>query len=165
MNIFKVKGKLNIGDLIISFLITLGGAFAISKFTEDSMIKYASFNKPWFSPPAIVFPIVWTILYTLMAIAAYRIYQYRKNGDKTYGALAFYVIQLILNFAWSIIFFKLNLYGLAFIELVILLVFIVITTVKFFKVDKIAGLLMIPYILWVSFAGVLNFFIWMLNEM
>lgn len=165
MNIFKVNGKFNLGDLIISLLITLGGGYVIGKFAQESIQVYGTLNKPWFSPPDIVFPIVWTILYILMAIAAYRIFLRHKQGGKTKSALWFYIIQLVLNFAWSIIFFYLKLYGLAFIELIILLIFIVITTIKFFKFDKIAGILMIPYIIWVSFAGVLNFFIWMLNEM
>lgn len=165
MNIFKVNGKFNLGDLIISLLITLGGGYVIGKFTQESAQVYNTLNKPWFSPPAIAFPIVWTILYILMAIAAYRIFLRHKQGGKTKSALWFYIIQLVLNFAWSIIFFHFELYGLAFIELIILLIFIVITTIKFFKFDKIAGILMIPYIIWVSFAGVLNFFVWMLNEM
>lgn len=165
MNIFKVNGKFNLGDLIISLLITLGGGYVIGKFIKESVQVYGTLNKPWFSPPAIVFPIVWTILYILMAIAAYRIFLRHKQGKKTKSALWFYIIQLVLNFAWSIIFFNFKLYGLAFIELIILLIFIVITTIKFLKFDKIAGILMIPYIIWVSFAGVLNFFVWLLNEM
>lgn len=165
MNIFKVNGKFNLGDLIISLLITLGGGFIIGKFIEESTKIYSSINKPWFSPPAIVFPIVWTIIYILIGIAAYRIFLRFKQGEKTKSALWFYIIQLLFNFAWSIVFFYFKLYGLAFIELLILLIFIIITTIKFFRFDKIAGILMIPYIVWVSFAGVLNFFIWMLNEM
>ncbi|MGG5462614.1 TspO/MBR family protein [Clostridium sp. B9] len=165
MNIFKVNGKFNLGDLIISILITLGGGFVISKFISGSTEVYESLNKPWFSPPAWVFSIVWTILYILMGIAAYRIYQRYKEGEKAKGTLLIYGLQLILNFAWSFIFFYFKLYGLAFIELIILLILIIITTIKFFRFDKISGLLMIPYIAWVSFVGVLNFFIWMLNEM
>lgn len=165
MNIFKVNGNFNLGDIIISLLLTLGGGFVVGRFIENSEQIYSTLNKPWFSPPALVFPIVWTILYILMGIAAYRIYLRHKQGEKTKAALWFYIVQLLLNFAWSIVFFYFKLYGLAFIELIILLIFIVITTIKFFKFDKIAGILMIPYIIWVSFAGVLNFFIWMLNEM
>lgn len=165
MNIFKVNGKFNLGDLIISLLITLGGSFVVGKFISGSTEMYEGLNRPWFSPPSWVFSVVWTILYILMGIAAYRIYLRYKEGEKTKGALIFYGIQLLLNFAWSIIFFVFRLYGLAFIELIILLIFIIITTIKFFKFDKVAGWLMVPYIIWVSFAGVLNFFIWMLNEM
>lgn len=165
MNIFKVNDKFNLGDLIISILITLGGGFIIGKFISGNTEIYETLNKPWFSPPSWVFGVVWTILYILMGLSAYRVYQKYKQGEKAKGALLFYGLQLILNFAWSFIFFYFKLYGLAFIELIILLIFIIITTIKFFRIDKISGLLMIPYIIWVSFAGLLNFFIWMLNEM
>lgn len=165
MNILKVNKEFNLGDLIISLLITLGGGFVVGLLIKNSVGIYQNLNKPWFSPRGEVFPIVWTILYVFMAVAAYRIFLRHKQGEKTKGALYIYLFQLILNFAWSIIFFYFRLYGLAFIELFILLVLIIICTFKFFNFDKIAGLLMIPYILWVSFAGVLNFFVWMLNEM
>ncbi|MGL5243603.1 MAG: TspO/MBR family protein [Sarcina sp.] len=165
MNIFKVNDKFNLGDLIISFLITLGGAFIVGQFIKTSPLQYGELNKPVFAPPTIVFPIVWTILYTLMALAVYRIYLKSKMNINTNRALTFYCIQLILNFLWSFIFFKFKLYGLAFIELVILFLFIIITIVKFIKVDKISAILMVPYGIWVAFAGVLNFFIWILNEM
>lgn len=165
MNIFKVNSKFNLGDLIISLLISLGGSLAVGKLISGSAKMYENLNRPWFSPPSWVFSVVWTVLYILMGVASYRIYLRYKGGDKVKGALLLYGLQLILNFAWSIIFFVFKLYGLAFIELIILLIFIIITTIKFFKFDKIAGWLMVPYIVWVSFAGVLNLFIWMLNEM
>lgn len=165
MNIFKVNGKCNLGDLIISLLISLGGSLAVGKLISSSAKMYENLNRPWFSPPSWVFSVVWTVLYILMGVAAYRIYLRYKGGDKAKGALLLYGLQLILNFAWSIIFFVFKLYGLAFIELIILLILIIITTIKFLNFDKIAGWLMVPYIVWVSFAGVLNLFIWMLNEM
>lgn len=165
MNIFKVNSKFNLGDLIISLLISLGGSLVVGKLISGNAKMYENLNRPWFSPPSWVFPVVWTVLYILMGIAAYRIYLRYKSGEKAKGALLLYGLQLILNFAWSIIFFWFKLYGLAFIELIILLIIIIITTIKFFKFDKIAGWLMVPYIVWVSFAGVLNLFIWMLNEM
>lgn len=164
-NIFKVKGKANIGDLIISILIAEAIGFIAGAFTMGDMNTYMELEKPIFSPPGFVFPIVWGILYALMGIAAYRIWRLKKEGVYIGSALVFYVIQLILNFLWPFIFFKFNLYGLAFIEIIILLIFIIITTVKFFRLDKLAGILMLPYVLWVSFAAVLNYFIWMLNEM
>lgn len=165
MNIFKVDDKFNLGDLIISILITLGGAMAISQFARNSSAIYESLDKPWFSPPAIVFPIVWTILYLFMSIAFYRVYLKSKSGVATHSALTFYIVQLILNFLWFIVFFRFRLYGLAFIELCILFIFIIITIIKFFKVDKLSGILMIPYAVWVAFAGILNLFIWISNEM
>lgn len=162
--LFKIKGDFNLGDLIISIVIHLGGGWLVGIIVGNSKELYETLEKPIFSPPSIVFPIVWSILYVMMTIAAYRIYELKKK-ENVKGALGFYVIQLVLNFLWSIIFFKFRLYGLAFIELIILLIFILISIWKFIRVDKIAGYLLIPYALWCTFAGVLNFFIWMLNEM
>ncbi|MBL4935711.1 tryptophan-rich sensory protein [Clostridium sp. YIM B02515] len=127
--------------------------------------NYESFIKPSFAPPEWVFGIVWTILYLLMAIAAYRIWLKGKKEANVRKALTLYGIQLLLNFLWTIIFFRFRLIGLAFFELMLLLIFTLLTTFEFFRIDKIAGILMIPYILWVSFAGVLNFTFWMLNNM
>ncbi|MGL5615435.1 MAG: TspO/MBR family protein [Sarcina sp.] len=163
-NIFKVEGEFNLGDLIISLIIHLGGCFLIGMFMGNAKGVYDSLKQPFFSPPAYVFGIVWPILYILMAIAAYRIYEVKKKKN-TKGALGIYIIQLIFNFAWSIIFFNFKLYGLATIELFILLILIIVTIWKFFNVDKISAYLLIPYGLWSSFALVLSYFIWMLNEM
>ncbi|WP_160673437.1 TspO/MBR family protein [Clostridium sp. C8-1-8] len=165
MNIFKVNGKFNFGDLLISILVALGGGIVIGFITSASEKQYLNLAKPIFSPPSWLFPIVWTILYLLMAIAAYRVYELKQQGININNALLFYSIQLILNFLWPLIFFKLRLYGLAFIELVILFIFIIITFIKFIKVDKISSILLVPYMLWVAYAGALNFFIWMMNEM
>ena len=163
--IFKVNNKFNLVALIKNILLPLGGGLLIGFLTRNSMVVYNSLKKPIFTPPSFVFPIVWTILYILMGIAAYRVYMNNKAGKDDKGAYFYYLIQLSINFLWSIIFFNLRLYGISFIIIIILLVLIILTIIKFFKVDKIAGVLMIPYILWVSFAAVLTFFIWMLNEM
>ncbi|GFP75113.1 TspO/MBR family protein [Clostridium fungisolvens] len=165
MSFLKVNNKFNIGDLIISILISLGGGVMIGFFTNDADKQYVNLNKPIFSPPSWVFPLVWAVLYILIGIAAYRIYELRKQGKNTKNALVYYYIQLILNFLWPIIFFKLKLYGVAFIELVVLIIFIFITIIKFFKVDKVAGFLMLPYILWCLYASILNLFVWIMNEM
>lgn len=164
-NVFKVKGKYDVGALIISLIITEGIGFVVGMFISNSTDIYSKLIKPSFAPPGYVFPIVWTIMYALMAIAAYRIYLYGKSGGNIKSALFSYTIQFILNFLWSFIFFKFNLYGLAFLELCLLCLAIVITTVKFYRIDKVSAYLMIPYIIWVAFAGVLNFFVWKLNEM
>lgn len=161
----KENKKVDIGALIISLLISVGGGFIAGIFNKNSMMMYTNLQKPVFSPPAILFPIVWTILYILMGIAAYRVYMVIKETNTSKAPLVLYGVQLLLNFLWPFLFFKFRLYGLAFIELVILFIFIILTTVSFFKRDKVAGILMIPYALWVAFAGVLNFFVWMLNEM
>lgn len=164
-NIFKVNGKGSFRDLLKNILLPLLGGFFISYLTKGSMTAYNSLKKPVFTPPDIVFPIAWTILYLFMGIAAYRIYMNNKQGKKDNNAYFYYLIQLALNFLWSIVFFNLRLYGVSFILIIVLLVLIIITTVKFFKIDKIAGILMVPYILWVSYASLLTYFIWMYNEM
>ena len=165
MNIFKVNRKFNLGDLIISLLITAGGGFIVGLFIKLYVPIYKTLNKLFFFPAGYVFPIVWTILYILMAIAFYRILQISKLGKKTYSSLTLFYIQLIFNFLWSFIFFNFRLYGIAFIEAVILLILVFITTKKFFKVDKIAGWLMVPYVFWLTYASVLSYFVWVLNEM
>lgn len=163
--VFKVNNKFNFLALIKNILLPVGGGLLIWILTRNSMSVYNSLKKPVFTPPSIVFPIVWTILYIFMGIAAYRIYMNNKSGKDDKGAYFYYLIQLAINFLWSIIFFNFRLYGISFILIIVLLILIILTTIKFFKVDKTAGALMIPYILWVSFASVLTFFIWMLNEM
>lgn len=162
--VFKVNGKKSISALIISIIIAEGiGLF--SGFLGMSNSKtYMEFNKPSFSPPGWVFPIVWTILFLLMAIAAYRIWIMGKQGENVEKAVKLYTLQLILNFLWTIIFFRFKLYGAAFFELLLLLIIVIMTTFEFNKFDKLAAYLMVPYILWLSFAGVLNYTIWMLNR-
>ncbi|SFU54191.1 TspO and MBR related proteins [Clostridium sp. DSM 8431] len=163
-NILKVNGKIKIIPLIISILIPLLGSGLVYLVTRNSMSLYLAVNKPVFSPPAYVFVIVWPILYILMGIAAYRIYMCKEEGKNIGNAFFYYALQLLLNFLWSFIFFSFRLYGLALIELIILFIFIIVTFIKFSKIDRQAAYLLIPYILWCSFAIVLNFSIWDLNE-
>ncbi|AWI05316.1 TspO/MBR family protein [Clostridium drakei] len=163
-NIFKVNEDKSIVSLIISIIISEGiGIFSAILGMSNSK-TYMNFNKPSFSPPSWVFPIVWTILFFLMAIAAYRIWIRGKQGENIRKALELYVVQLMLNFFWTIIFFRFRLYGIAFFELLVLLIAILLTTFEFYRIDKVSAYLMIPYIIWVSFAGVLNYAIWMLNR-
>jgi tryptophan-rich sensory protein len=98
-----------------------------------------------------------------MGIASYRVWLAGKKGKNVDRALMFYIIQLMLNYLWPIIFFNFGIPGIAFIEIILLLVFIVLTTVKICKADRVSAYLMIPYILWTVFAAVLNFYIWILN--
>lgn len=165
LNLFKVGEKRQIGALIIIIILTEAAGFLVGFLTMQNYGLYENLMKPSFSPPGWVFPIVWSILYLLMAIAFYRIWLSGKSGKNVSKAMTYYFIQLALNLIWPIIFFKFNLYGLAFIDLLLLLIFILLTTFEFFKIDKIAGILMIPYIIWVSFAGILNYAIWAMNEM
>ena len=99
-----------------------------------------------------------------MGIASYRVCKYGYDREKVKSALIYYSIQLILNFMWPIIYFNLGLRGFALIEIILLLIFVIITTVKFYKIDKVAGYLMIPYVAWLVFATILNYYTWILNK-
>ncbi|WP_251861717.1 TspO/MBR family protein [Clostridium sp. Marseille-Q2269] len=164
MNIFKVKHWKDI-KLLIFIVIAIESLGLISGFLGmvDKNL-YTKLIKPAFSPPGWVFPVVWTILYLLMAVALYKIIIKGKQGEDISKALVYFFIQLALNFLWTIIFFRFRLYGVAFLELLLLLIFILLTTFEFYKIDKVAAYLMIPYIIWVSFAGILNYSIWILNR-
>lgn len=117
--------------------------------------------KPSFAPPKIIFPIVWVILYTLMGISSYLIYKSKSNNKDE--ALFVYLISLILNSLWSFFFFNLNAYLFAFIWLILILIFVIIFVIKFYKINKIAAYIQIPYIIWLLFAGILNLSIYFLN--
>lgn len=164
MNWITVNGKRNFFTLIVSILLSEGIGFLSGTLSMTSPDQYEALVKPEFAPPAWIFGIVWVLLYFLMGLAAYRIWMIGIQKTKVQNALALYMIQLALNFLWSFIFFKYQNYSAAFIELLILWFFILWTTVEFFELDKKTGWLMIPYILWVSFAAVLNYFIWQLNR-
>ena len=150
----------NRSSLIIAILIPLAvGSF--SALISGNMSLYSTINKPAFSPPSIVFPIVWTILYVLMGISSYIIYS-SDSADKT-RALKIYALQLFFNFCWNILFFRYNLYLLSFLWLVILIVLICIMIKDFYKINPAAAYLQIPYLLWCIFAAFLNFSIYTMN--
>lgn len=160
------KKKIRFIPLIISIAIPLLIGGITSVIIPNMQSIYENLTKPFFSPPAIVFPIVWTILYILMGIASYKVYVLKYDNIDTSSATFVYAIQLLLNFLWTIIFFGFRLYGLAFIELIILILFVILTIVRFYQKAGIkVALLLLPYLIWLIYAGVLNFFIWMLNEM
>ena len=150
----------NRSSLIIAILIPLAvGSF--SALISGNMSLYSTINKPAFSPPSIVFPIVWTILYVLMGISSYIIYS-SDSADKT-KALKIYALQLFFNFCWSILFFRYQLYLFSFLWLVILIVLICIMIKDFYKINPAAAYLQIPYRLWCIFAAYLNFSIYTMN--
>ncbi len=124
---------------------------------------YATLVKPSFSPPNYLFGPVWTILYTLMGVSVYLIYQKRSKNNKSIDAINIFGLQLFLNSLWSIIFFGAKLPSLAFVEIVILWGIIIWTIIKFYKINKTASYLLIPYLLWVTFASALNLAIVLLN--
>jgi benzodiazapine receptor len=119
---------------------------------------YARLRKPTFSPPNWLFGPAWTMLYALQGIAAYLVF-HEGNGS----AFALFIFQLLLNACWTPLFFGAKQIGAAFVEIIVLLIFVVVTTVSFFNVNAIAGWLMVPYAAWVAFAATLNYKIWRLN--
>ncbi|MCX7657642.1 MAG: tryptophan-rich sensory protein [Oscillospiraceae bacterium] len=144
------------------FTLTLGGGMLAGFISGPSMKIYQIFSKPSLSPPGFLFPIVWTVLYILMAISAYIIFT--SGSEKRKSALAIFAIQLFFNFFWTVLFFNLQMYLFAFIWLAILWVLILLMIASFYRIDKTAAYLQIPYLLWVSFAGYLNFMVWVLNK-
>ena len=131
--------------------------------SRQVMQMYAEMiQKPPLSPPAILFPLVWTILYALMGIGAARIAA-SADGDLRSRALNVFVVQLVVNFFWSLIFFNAQAYGFALVWLLLLWVLIIAMILLFWPVDRLAALLQIPYLLWVTFAAYLNYGVWRLN--
>jgi benzodiazapine receptor len=150
--------------LIIALVVCQLAGLAGSFFTAPAISGwYAALNKPSFTPPNWLFSPVWITLYVMMAVAAFLVWKkgFGVRGVKT--ALIFFCAQLILNFLWSVIFFGLRSPGLAFVEIVVLWFAIAVSIVTFYQVSKPASLLLVPYILWVSFAAVLNLAIFRLN--
>ena len=155
--------KINFKSLLICIAIPLfvGGLSAL--FTMGSMDDFAALNQPPLSPPGWLFPVVWTILYILMGVASYIVLEENVSELVKKSAFSVYFLQLGFNFFWSIIFFSFGAYEIAFAWLCVLLALIIINTVRFWRINKYSGILMLPYIAWVIFAGYLNFAIAILN--
>ena len=148
-------------SILILILPLIVGALA-AFITSDNVDVYTRFIKPPLAPPSYLFPIVWTILYLLMGVSGYLIYNTAGNPLKD-TAMTIFFIQLMFNFFWSLIFFELNDFMFAFVWLVALLVFIILMIYYFFKIKPTAAYLQIPYLLWVIFAGYLNLGLYILN--
>ncbi|WP_296626898.1 TspO/MBR family protein [uncultured Negativibacillus sp.] len=134
----------------------------------DGMGRYPDLVRPPFSPPGIVFPVVWTILFILMAVSAWMILRsltevFSIKGALYSSSLLLYFVQLIVNLLWPVLFFRLSLYLPALLWLVLLIVLVVQMIRSFYRVNKTAALLQIPYLLWLVFAGYLNLGVWLLN--
>lgn len=155
------KSKLKTYGLSILFTELVGGVAGL--FTSMGMDAYKSVEKPALTPPDILFPIVWTILYALMGISAARIWLSPPTKERNHG-LIIWGAQLFFNFFWSLIFFNLQAYGFAFIWILILWALIIGMIYTFNKTDRLAAVLQIPYLIWVTFAAYLNFMVWMLNR-
>ena len=151
-------------DFIIAAAIPiLVGVFA-GILTKDGMMAFAGMNKPPLTPPSWVFPVVWTILYAMMGIASYLVTVSGKDSLLVDEALLFYGFQLVFNFFWTIVFFGFEKYFAAFLVLAALWLLIFHTIRLFWPISRVAATLMIPYLVWVSFAGYLNLGVWLLNR-
>lgn len=149
--------------LFLSLLITLAVGGIAGFATATSIDTWYSFlNKPSFNPPNQLFAPVWTVLYIMMGIALYLIWKLPASAQRN-TAMAVFFIQLLLNFLWSLIFFNMHRVGLALTDIVLLLLLIILTIIFFKPLSKTAAWLLLPYLLWVSFATVLNYAIWHLN--
>ena len=147
-----------VGWFIVSFAASAVGAVA----SIQAKSFYGELVQPEWAPPSYVFGPVWTVLYALMAIAAWLVW--RSGGFHTNRvALSLFMVQLALNALWSWLFFAWQRGALAFADIVLLWVLIVVTLVSFWRVRPLAGALLIPYLLWVTFAAALNYSLWQLN--
>lgn len=147
--------------LAVAIPLAVGGAAAI--IARSGFRGYDMLRQPPLSPPAWLFPVVWTILYIMMGAASYLVCVSDKYPGRVERALTAYAVQLLMNFCWTLIFFNLKLYLAAFIWLVLMLILIAWTAIQFGFISKPAGLLMLPYLLWVAFAGYLNMGVNILN--
>ncbi|MFG4001077.1 TspO/MBR family protein [Flavobacterium aquidurense] len=155
-----------ITKIVIALFICLMVGYSASTVTRPSVETwYPTIIKPGFNPPNWVFMPVWSILYILMAVAAGLVWdKIKEQNEEVKKALGFFLIQLTLNAIWSYIFFGLKNPMLALIEIALLWLMIYETYLKFLKINKTAGYLLIPYMVWVAFAGILNASIWWLNK-
>ena len=153
--------KFDLKKFIISLAIPLltGGLSAL--ITRNNMDIYSKIVSPPLSPPAVVFPIVWTVLYALMGISLYLIWNSNNRHKNT--AIILFFVQLFLNFIWSPIFFNNQWFLVSFIVLAFLWVATLLMIITFYNILKFAGLLQIPYLIWLTFAAYLNFAIYLLN--
>ena len=155
--------KSKIKPYAVSILLTLAVGGLSGFLTSMGMDSFDALTKPPLTPPSFLFPIVWTVLFILMGVGAARIFMTEPTAARN-RALIVYVVQLAVNFFWSIIFFNLQAYAFAFFWLILLWVLILTMIYLFCKVDKPAAHIQIPYAIWVTFAGYLNLMIWLMNR-
>ena len=155
----KIKWK----NLLVAIAVPLATGGLSAFLTRDAMMDFESLVKPPLSPPGWLFPVVWTLLYVLMGISSYIIYQADANKIIKRSAITAYALQLFFNFFWSIIFFNMKNYLFAFIWLILLILAIVATMIRFKRISDTAFYLLIPYIIWCIFALYLNYGIYLLN--
>ncbi len=157
-----MKQKIKSYAFFILTALAVGGLSAF--FTRNNMNLQYEVLMPPLSPPSIAFPIVWSILFILMGVSAAIIYNAKVPAQQKQSALLVYALSLAVNFSWNIIFFNARAFLFAFFWLLFLLYLIVLTIIKYYKINKIAAYLQLPYALWVAFAGYLTAGIWWLNR-
>ncbi|SIT93060.1 TspO/MBR family protein [Edaphobacillus lindanitolerans] len=164
MDLIKVNGKVDGKKLMQAIAVPVIGGTIVGLLTaKSSKDEFKRLEKPGFAPPQAAFPIAWTSLYTVMGVARYRAGQARREEGRA-GSFTAYDIQLGLNFLWSFLFFKWRLRGTALVEMTVLLGAIILSMAELRREDKTAGVLMIPYVVWVAYALALNASIWEKNK-
>ena len=154
----------DIVEAVVSIVVCQGAGLIGSVATFPSIPTwYASLEKPPFNPPNWIFGPVWTALYALMGIAAFLVWRKGIRNREVKIALGIFLVQLVLNTLWSVVFFGLHSLAGGLVVIVVLWIAILLSIITFYRISKVAGVLLIPYILWVSFATILNFSLWQLN--
>ena len=154
----------NTAKLVICIVLTVGLGSLGGIFTASEIQGwYLHLNKPSWNPPNWLFAPVWTTLYLLMGIALYLVWKTPADADTKRWAVIVFVVQFVLNFLWSYIFFREHQLGWAFVEIIVMWLAILCTIIGFSRINKIAAWLLVPYISWVSFAAILNYTVWQLN--
>ena len=154
--------SVKIKKLIVSIALPLAVGGVSALVSRSGMEGFNRVVQPPLSPPQWLFPVVWTILFVLMGIASYLVFEAAKDPEEN-SAITLYIVQLAVNFFWPVFFFRLGLYYFAFLWLVLLWVLILLTVIKFREISKTAAWLMLPYLVWVTFAGYLNLGVALLN--
>lgn len=147
--------------LAIPLIVGALGGLATASSLES---WYPSLAKPSWTPPSWVFGPAWTVLYLLMGLAAWRVWRLGPADPAVRGALGLFALQLVFNLAWSVLFFGFQRIDLALMEVVVLLALILVTALRFGRLDRISGWLLAPYFLWTTFATTLNASVWWLNR-
>jgi benzodiazapine receptor len=156
----RTPDLLGLGGFLLLSLAVMGIGGAVTAGSVDTW--YPTLAKPAFNPPNWVFGPVWGVLYILMAVAGWRVWRTDRTLDRS-EALTAFGLQMALNLGWSVLFFGFRLIGTALVEIVLLLAAIIVTAVLFWRIDRPAGVLLLPYIAWVGFAAILNVALWWLN--
>lgn len=161
----RKETKRKILTYVVAIAVPLAVGAVSALLTRGNMGIYQEVRTPPLSPPSVLFPVVWTLLYVLMGVSSGMIWTMRSdNPQKADTGICFYAVSLAFNFAWSIFFFNMRWFLFSFVWLLALLYLIVRTILSYRKISSVAAYLQIPYAVWVAFAGYLNVGIWFLNR-